>query len=83
MSIEDIEDRSNMNWIQDYVTQVGQGHPRDYLKTELLARSDAGTVMFRKIWEREVKALLDGRPLKKWCGWEHLEKGTRESQIVA
>lgn len=83
LSIEDIEDRSNMNWIQDYVTQVGQGHPRKYLSTELLDRSDAGTVLFRKIWEREVKALLNGRPLKKWAGWKNLEKGSRESQIVA
>jgi 5,5'-dehydrodivanillate O-demethylase len=83
LSIEEIEDRSNMNWIQDYVTQVGQGHPRDYLKTELLGRSDAGTILFRQIWEREVTALLEGRPLKKWGGWESLEKGSRESQIVA
>ena len=83
LSIEDIEDRSNMNWIQDYVTQVGQGHPQEYLSTELLGRSDAGTILFRKIWEREVKALLEGQPVKKWGGWEQLEKGARESQIVA
>lgn len=83
LTIEEIEDRTNMNWIQDYVTQVGQGHPRDYLLTERLGRSDAGTVLYRKIWEREICALLEGRPLKKWGGWERLEKGSRESQIVA
>jgi 5,5'-dehydrodivanillate O-demethylase len=83
LTIEEIEDRSNMNWIQDYVTQVGQGHPRDYFQTELLGRSDVGTILFRKLWEREIKALLDGRALKKWGGWEDLEKGSTESQIVA
>jgi 5,5'-dehydrodivanillate O-demethylase len=77
LTIEEIEDRSNMNWIQDYVTQVGQGHPRDYLRNERLGPSDVGVILARRIWEREVRALLEGRPLKKWLGWEHLEKGSR------
>ena len=77
LTVEEVEDRSNMNWIQDYVTQVGQGHPRDYLRTEKLGRSDIGVILARKIWDREVRALLDGRPIKKWGGWEGLDKGSR------
>jgi hypothetical protein len=23
--------------------------------------------LLRKIWERELRALIDGRPLKQWC----------------
>ncbi|MGZ8498989.1 MAG: hypothetical protein ACXW5W_11190 [Candidatus Binatia bacterium] len=29
-------------------------------------RSDSGIILFRKIWERELRALAEGRPLKKW-----------------
>lgn len=77
LTLEEVEDRSNMNWIQDFVTQVGQGHPRDYLRTERLGRSDAAIILFRKIWQREVRAVLAGRPLKQWGGWERLDKGSR------
>jgi 5,5'-dehydrodivanillate O-demethylase len=77
LTIEDVEDRSNMNWIQDYVTQVGQGHPRDYLGVERLGRSDVDIILFRRIWEREVRAMLEGRRLKKWGGWEYLDTGSK------
>ena len=33
---------------------------------EHLGRSDLGVILFRKIWERELRALAEGRPLKKW-----------------
>ena len=51
---------------QDYVAQVGQGPIADRAQ-EHLGRSDAGIILFRKIWERELRALAEGRPLKKWC----------------
>ena len=50
---------------QDYVSQVGQGAIADRGK-EHLGRSDLGIILFRKIWERELRALAEGRPLKKW-----------------
>jgi 5,5'-dehydrodivanillate O-demethylase len=50
---------------QDYVAQVGQGS-RASRAQEHLGRSDSGVILFRKIWERELHALSDGRPLKKW-----------------
>ncbi len=50
---------------QDYVAQVGQGPIADRSK-EHLGRSDAGVILFRKIWRRELRALKQGRRLKKW-----------------
>ena len=50
---------------QDYVAQVGQGAIANR-RNEHLGRSDLGVIMFRKIWERELRALKEGRPLKKW-----------------
>jgi 5,5'-dehydrodivanillate O-demethylase len=50
---------------QDFVAQAGQGPIADRSK-EHLGRSDAGVILFRKIWERELRALKEGRRLKKW-----------------
>jgi len=50
---------------QDYVAQVGQGLMANRGR-EHLGRSDAGVILFRKIWERELRALKEGRRLKKW-----------------
>ena len=50
---------------QDYVAQVGQGAVTDRTQ-EHLGRSDTGIIVFRKIWERELTALSERRPLKKW-----------------
>jgi 5,5'-dehydrodivanillate O-demethylase len=50
---------------QDYVAQLGQGTITDRTK-ELLGRSDAGIVFLRKIFLRELAAIRDGRPTKRW-----------------
>lgn len=50
---------------QDYIAQVGQGPIADRSE-EHLGRSDQGIILFRKIWERELRAMAEGRPLKKW-----------------
>jgi 5,5'-dehydrodivanillate O-demethylase len=50
---------------QDYVAQVGQGSRADRAR-EHLGRSDIGVILFRRIWERELRALAEGRPLRKW-----------------
>jgi 5,5'-dehydrodivanillate O-demethylase len=65
--VQDIQgdDAANFIWIQDYVTQVGQGRFADR-RSERLIRADAGVLLYRKIWEREVRALAEGRPLKQW-----------------
>ena len=51
--------------VQDDVSQVGQGVIADR-RNERLGRSDAGIIMIRKLWTRELRALAEGRPLKQW-----------------
>src|SRR5438132_12008487 len=58
-------DKISLVHSQDYVAQVGQGALADRAQ-EHLGRSDIGVILFRKIWERELCALAEGRPLKKW-----------------
>jgi 5,5'-dehydrodivanillate O-demethylase oxygenase subunit len=58
-------DKISLVHTQDYVAQVGQGTLADRGQ-EHLGRSDLGVILFRKIWERELRALAEGRPLKKW-----------------
>jgi len=57
--------------VQDEVTQIGQGKIRDR-RQEHLGRSDAYVVLLRTIWERELRALAEGRPLKDWQFTEDL-----------
>jgi 5,5'-dehydrodivanillate O-demethylase oxygenase subunit len=59
------KDKISLVHTQDYVAQVGQGLRADRAQ-EHLGRSDSGVILFRKIWERELRALAEGRPLKKW-----------------
>jgi 5,5'-dehydrodivanillate O-demethylase len=59
-------DRIALIHAQDYVSQAGQGAIADR-KREHLGKSDTGIILFRKIWERELKAFAAGRPLKKWA----------------
>jgi 5,5'-dehydrodivanillate O-demethylase len=53
-------------WIEDYVTQVGQRQRSGQSRPEHLGVTDVGVILKRKIWERELKALAEGRPLKEW-----------------
>jgi 5,5'-dehydrodivanillate O-demethylase len=57
--------------LQDYIAQIGQGRIADR-KRDRLGRSDAGVILLRKIWTRELQALAEGRPLKRWCRPERL-----------
>lgn len=51
--------------IEDEIAQTGQGKVPDRSQ-EHLGRSDAGTILLRKLWERELRALAQGRPIKRW-----------------
>jgi 5,5'-dehydrodivanillate O-demethylase oxygenase subunit len=51
--------------VEDYVTQVGQG-PVAPRQNDRLGKIDQGVILLRKIWEREMRALAEGRPLKQW-----------------
>jgi 5,5'-dehydrodivanillate O-demethylase len=65
LRIEDMEDRTNVIQVQDAASQWGQGSIRTRLG-EHLGRSDVGVLMLRRVWERELRALAEGRPLKQW-----------------
>lgn len=64
LRIQDIE-HPDIEYIQDYVSQVGQG-PIASRRKERLGRSDVTVILFRKLWERELRALASGGPLKQW-----------------
>jgi 5,5'-dehydrodivanillate O-demethylase len=51
--------------IEDYVTQVGQG-PLKGRGEEQVAVSEERLIMLRKLWMREVAAMLEGKPLTEW-----------------
>ena len=50
---------------QDYITQVGPGAIADR-STEHLGASDAVISLLRTLWRRELRALAEGRPIKRW-----------------
>jgi 5,5'-dehydrodivanillate O-demethylase len=54
-----------LSHIEDYVSLVGQGAIADR-EHEHLGRMDAGVILLRKLWERELIALAEGRELKEW-----------------
>jgi 5,5'-dehydrodivanillate O-demethylase len=72
LRIDDIGDRSTIELVQDHVSQWGQGTIRNR-DQERLGRSDAGVILLRKIWDRELRALAEGRPLKQWTIPERME----------
>ncbi|MBV9119950.1 MAG: Rieske 2Fe-2S domain-containing protein [Chloroflexi bacterium] len=65
LTIADAEGRPDQVTIEDLVSQLGQGVIEDR-SDEALGRADAGVILTRKIWSREMKALAEGKPLKRW-----------------
>jgi 5,5'-dehydrodivanillate O-demethylase oxygenase subunit len=66
MRIQDIDPTYPRIFIvQDSVALAGQGRMVEREK-ERLGQSDAGIILLRKLWERELKALAEGKPMKKW-----------------
>jgi len=55
----------DMFWVEDYVVQVGQGAIEDR-SIEHLGRRDQGVLALRTVWERELRHLAEGKPLKEW-----------------
>ncbi|HVA25635.1 MAG TPA: Rieske 2Fe-2S domain-containing protein [Chloroflexota bacterium] len=62
---DDLTQRPDIVNIQDYVAQAGQGRIATR-ENEHLGRSDVVLIMFRKMWERELRAFADRQPVKKW-----------------
>ncbi|MBV9152350.1 MAG: hypothetical protein JO204_11305, partial [Alphaproteobacteria bacterium] len=51
--------------VQDIAVQAGQGKIADR-SNERLGRSDLAVILWRKILERELRAMEEGRPLRRW-----------------
>lgn len=67
LTIEDIPDGTsgyNRFAIEDYATQVGQGQIEG--RSEHLVETDCDILLTRRLWQREVSAMLDGRSLTNW-----------------
>ena len=51
--------------VQDNVALAGQGRIVDRSK-DWLGQSDKGIILLRRLWERELKKIADGQPIKAW-----------------
>ena len=51
--------------VQDFAVQAGQGSIADR-SNERLGKSDTAIILWRKIMERELRAIEEGRPVKQW-----------------
>ena len=51
--------------VQDIAVQAGQGPIADR-GNEWLGRSDRAIILWRRILERELRAAVEGRPMKEW-----------------
>ncbi len=72
LRLDDIDpNRTDHVLIEDEVAQTGQGSIA-HRNREHLGRSDIGVVLLRKLWERELRALADDRPLKTWTYQPHM-----------
>jgi 5,5'-dehydrodivanillate O-demethylase len=72
VGLEEFKDHPNLVNLQDLVSQLGQGIIRD-INAERLGRADSGVVMLRKLWERELRALAEGRATTPWPIPERIE----------
>ncbi len=57
--------RTHAFTFEDDLAQVGQGRIEDR-RGERLGRTDAGVILMRKIWQRELRAFASGASLKQW-----------------
>ena len=59
---------------------MGQGAIVDRSQ-ERLGKSDAGIILLRKIFWREMEAMREGRPTKQWARLEHAEDMPMQSKL--
>jgi hypothetical protein len=59
--------------------QVGQGRIANR-SAERLGHIDAGVVLRRKLWERELKALAEGGPVTEWVIPKVRDETPRETE---
>lgn len=66
MTLEEVDDRADISHLEDEVVLAGMGLLSNGPLEEHLGKTDVGVVIKRKIWERELQALAEGRPMKQW-----------------
>jgi 5,5'-dehydrodivanillate O-demethylase oxygenase subunit len=66
MRIQDVDPNyPGLFVVEDNVALAAQGRITDRSQ-DWLGQSDKGVILLRRIWERELKALAEGGPLKDW-----------------
>jgi 5,5'-dehydrodivanillate O-demethylase oxygenase subunit len=66
LHLDDVDpNRVDYVMLEDEIAQTGQGAIAER-GNEHLGRSDRGVFLLRKIWERELRNLAEGRPIKQW-----------------
>src|SRR5262249_52164516 len=66
LRVQDLDpDYPGLFQVQDNVALAGQGRITDRSQ-DWLRRADVGVILLRRIFERELGALADGKPLKNW-----------------
>ena len=67
-----VKDHPGLINIQDNATQLGQGAIADR-RGERLGRTDAAVILLRRLWERELRAIAEGKVPTAWKSGERLE----------
>jgi 5,5'-dehydrodivanillate O-demethylase len=65
LHIDDVASRPDIVLIQDGVAMKGLRKPRNTTIDKLRA-SDRQVMLLRRLWKRELNAIEDGRPIKRW-----------------
>jgi 5,5'-dehydrodivanillate O-demethylase len=66
LRVQDLEpDYPGLFQVQDNVALAGQGRITERSQ-DWLGQSDVGVILLRRIYERELRALAEGKPLKNW-----------------
>ncbi len=65
LHVDDVPDRPDLVSVQDAVVLMGQPQARRR-EEDLLAGTDRQVVMLRSIWARELRAIENGTPRKRW-----------------
>ncbi|HEY7064119.1 MAG TPA: aromatic ring-hydroxylating dioxygenase subunit alpha [Chloroflexota bacterium] len=63
--VDDFAEDASIVAVQDYVAQRGQGIIANGVG-DRLGRSDVAVIQLRHLYTREMQALAEGRPLKRW-----------------
>lgn len=72
LSLNDVTMRQDLIYIQDNVTQIGQGLIADR-EHEHLGTADSAVILLRKIWRRELQRLATNESLKDWKVPQHID----------